>query len=145
MWLNLLHRSCWLAAQLLNPYHSLHVKATPVLIQSMCCIFIECTIKAVSLEGESRYARTLWVHLTHQIAREALVEALAHIDVDELQVAIQTLQHDKQSRFLPTLETSRCSPLCADDTDPRSAIEGLERCVTVVLCSVLPHLCYCCL
>jgi len=42
------------------------------------------------------------------------------------------------------LETSRCSLLCADDTDPCPAIEGLERCVTVVLCSVLPHLCCCC-
>ena len=84
-------------------------------------------IKAVSLEGESRHARTLGVHLTQKIAREALVEALTHIDVDEIQVAIQTLQRDKQSRFLPMLETSRCSPLCADDTDPCSAIEGLER------------------
>jgi hypothetical protein len=64
-----------------------------------------------------------------QIAREALIEALTHIDVDELQTAIQTLQYDKQSRFLPLLENSMCSPFCADDTDPRSAINVLERCV----------------
>ena len=101
--------------------------------------------KAVSLEGGSRYTRALRVHLTYHIAREALVEALTHIDMDELQVAIQTLQHDKQSRFLPMLEISMSSRLCANDSDVCSAIEGLERCVTVVLRSVLLHLCYCCL
>lgn len=36
------------------------------------------------------------------------------------------------------LETSMSSHLCVDDTDLCSAIEGLERCVTAVLCSVLP-------
>ena len=129
MWMNLLHRSCWLTAQLLNPCHSWQVKATPTLIKSMCCIFVKCAIEGVSLEGESGYTRTFCLHLTDQIAQEALIEALTHIDVDELQAAIQTLQYDKQSRFLPLLENSMCGPLCADDTDTCSAIEVVERCV----------------
>jgi hypothetical protein len=69
------------------------------------------------------------LHLTDQIAREALIEGLTHIDVDELQAAIETLRHDKQSRFLPLLENSMCNPLWADNTDTCSVIEVLERCV----------------
>jgi hypothetical protein len=111
MWTNLLHRSCWLTAQLLNPCHSWQVKATATLIKSMCCIFVKCAIEGVSLDGESGCALTFCLHLTDPIAREALIEALTHIDVDELQAAIQTLQYDKQSRFLPLLENSMCGPL----------------------------------
>jgi len=68
-------------------------------------------IEDVSLEGERRQAWILRAHLTHPAAREALIEALTHVDVDELQVAIQTMQNDKQSRFLPMLDNSVCSPL----------------------------------
>ncbi|KAI0304910.1 hypothetical protein BC826DRAFT_23029 [Russula brevipes] len=75
-------RTCWLAAQLLNPCHSWHVAATPNLIKSMCCTFIKCMIEGGNLE-----------------AREALIEGLTHVAVDELRAVIQTLQDDKQSRF----------------------------------------------
>ena len=63
------------------------------------------------------------------VAQEALIEALTHIDVDELQAVIQTLQYDKQSRFLLSLANSMCGPLCAYDSDTCSVIEVLERCV----------------
>jgi hypothetical protein len=60
--------------------------------------------EGVSLEGESRYACTYQTHITHSTAQEALLEALTHVDADELRVAIQTLEVDKQSRFLPKLD-----------------------------------------
>ena len=58
----------------------------------------------VGLEGESRYACTYQRHLTRSTAQEALIEVLTHVDADELRVAIQTLEVDKQSRFLPKLD-----------------------------------------
>ncbi|KAH9968988.1 hypothetical protein BC827DRAFT_302021 [Russula dissimulans] len=63
--------------------------ATPILIRSICCIFVQCMIEDASME-----------------AQEALVEALTHVDVDELEAVIQTMQNDKQSRFLPVLDNS---------------------------------------
>lgn len=104
MWPNLLLRTIWWTAQLLHPCHSWHIKATPILIRSICCILVECMTEGVSLEGESSYACTYQTHLTQSIAQEALFEALTHVDADELRVAIQTLEVDKQSRFLPKLD-----------------------------------------
>lgn len=43
-------------------------------------------------------------HISQPTAQEALLEALTHVDADELRVAIQTLEVDKQSRFLPKLD-----------------------------------------
>jgi hypothetical protein len=60
--------------------------------------------EGVSLEGESRYACTYQTRLTQSIAEEVLFEALIHVDADELQIAIQTLEADKQSQFLPKLD-----------------------------------------
>jgi len=60
--------------------------------------------EGVSLEGESRYTCTHQTHLTRSTAQEALIEALTHVDADELRVAIQILEADKQSRFLPKLD-----------------------------------------
>jgi hypothetical protein len=104
MWSTLLLRTCWWTAQLLDPCHSWHIKATSTLIRSICCIFVECTIGNIYLEGESRCACTYRAHLTHPTAREALIEALTHVDTDELQAAVQSLEDDKQSRFLPMLD-----------------------------------------
>ncbi len=60
--------------------------------------------EGVSLDGECRRACTYRTHLTQSTAQEALFEALTHVDADELRVAIQTLEVDKQSRFLPKLD-----------------------------------------
>ena len=53
MWSNLLMRSCWLTGQLLDPYHSWHVTATPTLTKSLCCIFVRCMMDGSSTEGKS--------------------------------------------------------------------------------------------
>ena len=60
--------------------------------------------EGVSLEGKSIYASTYRTHLTQSTAQEALFEALTHVDADELRVAMQTLEIDKQTRFLPKLD-----------------------------------------
>ena len=104
MWSNLLLRSCWWTAQLLDPCHSWHIKAAPILVRSICCILVECMIEGASLEGGCRYAPTYQTHISHLTAQEALIEALTHVDADELQVAIKTLEDNKQSRFLPVLD-----------------------------------------
>jgi hypothetical protein len=98
----------------------------------------------MSLEGGNKYACPYRTYLTHPTVQEALVEALTHVDADELQVAIQALADDKQSRFLPVLDNGVCSLLRVDnDSYPYSAIEGLQRCVTVLLCLVLSDLVFC--
>jgi hypothetical protein len=104
MWPNLLLRTIWWTAQLLHPCHSWHVKATPILIRLICCLLVECMTEGVSQEGESSSACICQTHLTQSTAQEALIEALTHVDADELRVAIQTLEVDKQSRFLPRLD-----------------------------------------
>jgi hypothetical protein len=71
-------------------------------------MLVDCMTEGVSLEGESRYACTPRTHLTQPTAQEALLEALTHVDADELRVAIQTLEVDKQSRFLPKLDNGVC-------------------------------------
>lgn len=60
--------------------------------------------EGVSVEGESRYTCTYQTHLTQSTAQETLIEALTHADADELRVAIQTLEVDKQSQFVPKLD-----------------------------------------
>ncbi len=106
MWSTLLLRTVWWTAQLLHPCHSWHIKATSAFIRLICCILVECMTEGVSLEGESRCADTYQIHLTHPTAQEALVEALTHVDANELRVALQALEVDKQSQFLPKLEKS---------------------------------------
>lgn len=111
MWPNLLLRTIWWTAQLLHPYHPWHVKTTPILIRSICCILVGCMTEGVSLE-----------------AQEALFETLTYVDADELRVAIQTLEMDKQSRFLPRLD---------------NAIDVLQKCVVVLLCLMFSDLVFC--
>ncbi|KAH8998944.1 hypothetical protein EDB86DRAFT_790333 [Lactarius hatsudake] len=88
VWSDLLLRSCWLAAQLLDPYHSWHVVATPTLIKSMCCIFVRCMIDRSSIE-----------------AQDAIIEALTQVDVGGLQGIIERLLDDKHSEFLLMLNS----------------------------------------
>ncbi|KAH9064247.1 hypothetical protein EDB87DRAFT_1393709 [Lactarius vividus] len=88
VWSDLLLRSCWLAAQLLDPYHSWHVMATPTLMKSMCCIFVRCMIDRSSIE-----------------AQDAIIEALTHVDVGGLQGIIERLLDDKRSGFLLMLNS----------------------------------------
>ncbi|KAH9175329.1 hypothetical protein EDB89DRAFT_353704 [Lactarius sanguifluus] len=88
VWSELLLRSCWLAAQLLDPYHSWHVVATPTLMKSMCCIFVRCMIDRSSIE-----------------AQDAIIEALTHVDVGGLQGIIERLLDDKHSGFLLMLNS----------------------------------------
>jgi hypothetical protein len=104
MWPNLLLRTIWWTAQLLHPFHPWHIKASPILIRSICCILVECMTEGVCLEGGSIYGSTYQIRLTRSTAQEALFEALIHVDADELRVAIQTLEVDRQSLFLPKLD-----------------------------------------
>ena len=106
MWSNLLLRSCWITAQLLDPYHPWHVMATPTLVKSMCCIFVRCTIDGSSVEGKSRAARINLVHwLKCLAAQDAIIEALTHVDVGGLQDIIERLLDDKHSEFLLMLDS----------------------------------------
>jgi hypothetical protein len=75
----------------------------------MCCIFVSCMVGSVSLDGESNCALIFPGATNHPpTAREVIIEALTHVSVDELQAAIQTLQEERQSRFLPMLDNSVC-------------------------------------
>ncbi|KAH9042393.1 hypothetical protein EDB84DRAFT_913523 [Lactarius hengduanensis] len=88
VWSDLLLRSCWSAAQLLDPYHSWHVVATPTLMKSMCCIFVRCMIDRSNIE-----------------AQDAIIEALTHVDVGGLQGIIERLLDDRHSEFLLMLNS----------------------------------------
>jgi hypothetical protein len=98
-------------------------------------------VEGVSIEGECRYTCPYRTYLTHSTVQEALIEALTQVDADELQAAIRALEDDRQSRFLLVLDNGVCSLLWVDnDSDHCSAIEGLQRCVAVLLCLVLSDL-----
>ncbi|KAF8271420.1 hypothetical protein EI94DRAFT_582509 [Lactarius quietus] len=86
-WSNLLLRSCWLTAQLLDPYHSWHVAATPTLMKSLCCIFVRCMMDRSRMD-----------------VQDAIIGALTHVDVSGLQDTIERLLDDKHSEFLLMLE-----------------------------------------
>lgn len=90
LWSNLLLRSCWLTAQLLDPYHSWHVTATPTLMKSLCCIFVRCVM--------DEYGPSIEI-------QDAIVEALTHVDVSGLQDTIERLLDNKHSEFRPMLES----------------------------------------
>ncbi|KAF8507125.1 hypothetical protein F5888DRAFT_72856 [Russula emetica] len=132
MWPNLLFRTIWWTAQLLHPCHPWYIKATPVLIRSICCILVECMTEGVSLE-----------------AQEALFEALTHVDADELRVAIQTLEVDKQSRFLPKLDNAidvlqkavSAAEGCAPLTQDMIRRMGLAMSFLTLCCKTSPRFC----
>ncbi|KAI9460904.1 hypothetical protein BJY52DRAFT_238446 [Lactarius psammicola] len=129
VWSNLLLRSCWLMAQLLDPYHSWHVTATPALIKSMCRIFVRCMIDESSIE-----------------AQDTIIEALTHVDVSGLQDIIERLLNDKHSEFLLMLDSAlqRLIHIAAETQKPpmlstmqsiRLMMNFLTLCCNARLCS----------
>ncbi|KAI0307781.1 hypothetical protein B0F90DRAFT_1677198 [Multifurca ochricompacta] len=131
MWLNLLLRTCWSTAKLIDPFHFWHAAATPILTKSMCCILVDCMAEGTGLE-----------------AQEAIIEALTHVDVDQFHAAIRALQ---QSRFFSTLDNTIGAlqrVICSATETRAPLISTMIRtvCLTMnflTLCfSVAPRLCH---
>lgn len=82
-------------------------------------------------------------------AQEALFEALTHVDADELRVAIQTLEVDKQSRFLPKLDNAidvlqkavSAAEGCAPLTQDMIRRMGLAMSFLTLCCKTSPRFC----